>query len=77
VSGLVAGSGRTSTSAILAVTIANVEMPTAMVNMPTIRPVAVTGNTSPYPTVVIVADDHHRARRTSRGAVRSRRLRRG
>ena len=42
-----ARSPRTSHSATLAVTTANVEMPTTIVTPPTIRPATVTGNTSP------------------------------
>ena len=36
-------------------------MPTAMVMAPTMRPAAVIGKMSPYPTVVIVVVDHQSA----------------
>ena len=52
-------STRTRNSATLAVTMANVEMPTSIVMPATIRPAEVVGEMSPYPTVVIVVVDHH------------------
>ena len=64
---------RTRSSATLAVRMANVEIPTTIVMPPTSRPAVVIGNTSPYPTVVIVAVDHQGRRRTSRCGVPSQR----